>query len=405
MPDLGKIAEIAVIGAGPGGLMAAEVLSAAGLAVTVYERMPSVARKLLIAGRGGLNLTHSEPFESFITRYGAAALSLRPILEAFPPRALIDWAEGLGQPTFVGSSGRVFPKAMKASPLLRAWLARLASQGVTIKTRHEWKGWDEAGRLVFMHGDATIYARPVTTVLALGGASWPKLGSTGGWAAILRDHGIAVTPLRPANVGFTADWSEPFRRFEGEPLKNIALNFAGRMARGEAMITRTGLEGGAIYALSGSIGPIIGQNYGAGNHQRMRQAFTLSLAVNAAFTCAAWIVLLLGTGLIVDFFKQTGSAAELIRLFNAMLSPLFVFLGAMFVANAAFNTLGHARLSTWINWGRATVGTIPFVEFGSRHGGAEGVLAGNMIGGIAFGVVAVWLCYRLMDRLQYDVMD
>jgi Na+-driven multidrug efflux pump len=162
---------------------------------------------------------------------------------------------------------------------------------------------------------------------------------------------------------------------------------------------------GAIYALSGSIGPIIGQNYGAGDNARMRRAFTLSLAVNAAFTLAAWIALMLGTGLILEFFKQSGSAAELIRLFNIMLSPLFLFLGAMFVANAAFNTLGHAQLSTWLNWGRATVGTIPFVEFGSRHAGAEGVLAGNMIGGIAFGVLAVWLCYRLMDRLRIDAME
>lgn len=162
---------------------------------------------------------------------------------------------------------------------------------------------------------------------------------------------------------------------------------------------------GAIYALSGSIGPIIGQNYGAGENDRMRRAFTLSLAVNAAFTCIAWIALVLGTGHILEFFKVTGSAADLIRLFNVVLSPLFVFLGALFVANAAFNTLGWAHLSTWLNWGRATIGTIPFVEYGSRQAGAEGVLAGNMVGAIVFGLLAVWLCYRLMDRLRTDALE
>ncbi len=251
MRDLGKIAEVAVIGAGPAGLMAAELLSAAGLAVTVYDRMPSVARKLLIAGRGGLNLTHSEPFEKFVARYGTASPHLKPILEAFPPGALVAWAEALGQPTFVGSSGRVFPKAMKASPLLRAWLARLASLGVEIKTRHDWQGWDDTGALVFAHGSRTVLARAGSTILALGGASWPKLGSTGAWVEILRQRGVAVTPLRPANMGFTVAWSDAFRRFEGEPLKSIALSFAGQTVRGEAMITRAGLEGGAIYALSG----------------------------------------------------------------------------------------------------------------------------------------------------------
>lgn len=245
---------VAIIGAGPAGLMAAEVLSAAGHAVTVYDRMPSVARKLLIAGRGGLNLTHSEPFERFVARYGAAASRLRPMLEAFPPDALVKWAEGLGQPTFVGSSGRVFPKAMKASPLLRAWLTRLAAQKVTIKTRHEWRGWDERGRLVFERDGAAVYVEADATILALGGASWPRLGSTGTWAEILRERGVIVTPFRPANCGFTVAWSETFRsRFEGAPLKNIALSFHGETVRGEALITRTGIEGGAVYALSSAL--------------------------------------------------------------------------------------------------------------------------------------------------------
>jgi uncharacterized flavoprotein (TIGR03862 family) len=248
---------IAVIGAGPAGLMGAEILSAAGLKVTVYDRMPSVARKLLIAGRGGLNLTHSEPLDRFKARYGAAAARLAPIIETFPPQALIAWAEGLGQPTFVGSSGRIFPKSLKASPLLRAWLARLAAQGVQINTRHDWQDWNETGDLVFAN-DTT--ARADATILALGGASWPRLGSSGTWADVLTKHGVPITPLRPANMGFTVDWSEPFRRFEGEPLKGIALTFNGRTIRGEAMITKTGIEGGAIYALSADLrGALSGQ--------------------------------------------------------------------------------------------------------------------------------------------------
>jgi uncharacterized flavoprotein (TIGR03862 family) len=241
---------IAIIGAGPAGLMAAEILSAAGLKVTVYDRMPSVARKLLIAGRGGLNLTHSEPLDRFKARYGAAAPRLAPVIDAFPPQALIDWAEALGQPTFVGSSGRVFPKTLKASPLLRAWLARLQAQGVQIKTRHDWQGWTKTGDLVFAN-DAT--AKADATILALGGASWPRLGSNGAWVEILTKRGVPITPLRPANMGFTVAWSDPFRRFEGEPLKGIAVTFNGRTVRGEAMITKTGIEGGALYALSADL--------------------------------------------------------------------------------------------------------------------------------------------------------
>lgn len=247
-------ATIAVIGAGPAGLMAAEVLSAARLVVTVYDRMPSVARKLLIAGRGGLNLTHSEAADRFRARYREAARRLAPMIDLFPPQALVAWAEGLGQPTFVGSSGRIFPKSLKASPLLRAWLARIAEQGVVIKTRHDWQGWDEDGRLVFTCGGDTVRAKPDATVLALGGASWPRLGSTGAWADVLKARGIPLTPFKPANTGFTVTWSEPFRaRFAGEPLKNIAVASNGQTARGEATITRYGVEGGAVYALSADI--------------------------------------------------------------------------------------------------------------------------------------------------------
>jgi uncharacterized flavoprotein (TIGR03862 family) len=248
------VTTVAIVGAGPAGLMAAEILSAAGFAVTVYERMPSVARKLLIAGRGGLNLTHTEPFEKFRARYGGASERLAPLLDAFPPQALIAWAEGLDQPTFIGSSGRVFPKSLKASPLLRAWLTRLKAQGVVIKTRHDWQGWGERGELLFAHDGTTSNVEGDATILALGGASWPRLGSNGAWVDILVKRGVPVTPLRPANSGFTVAWSEPFRdRFEGTPLKSIALSVEGASARGEAMVTRTGIEGGAVYALSAAL--------------------------------------------------------------------------------------------------------------------------------------------------------
>jgi uncharacterized flavoprotein (TIGR03862 family) len=239
--------EVAVIGAGPAGLMAAERLARAGYAVTVYDRMPSVGRKLLMAGRGGLNLTHSEPLPAFLARYGEAAGWLTPLIEAFPPAQLTAWAEALSQPTFVGSSGRVFPKALKASPLLRAWLAELARLGVTIRPRHDWRGWTESGALRFATPDGEITSRPVATILALGGASWPRLGSDGAWTPLLDD----VAPFRPSNVGFDVAWSQVLlARFEGQPLKNIAIRFEGATARGDAMVTRHGLEGGAVYALS-----------------------------------------------------------------------------------------------------------------------------------------------------------
>ncbi len=244
---------IAIIGAGPAGLMAADRLSAAGHRVDIYDRMPSVARKFLMAGRGGLNLTHSEPFERFVSRYGKAAPRLRPALEAFPPKALRDWADALGAATFVGTSGRVFPKAMKASPLLRAWLARLADQGVTLHARHDWLGWDD-GQLVFAAPVGKLYLTPDATILALGGASWPRLGADGGWAPLLADRGVTVAPFQPANAGFTTAWSALFTdRFAGQPVKTIALRFGGREVKGELMITRRGLEGGAIYAISATL--------------------------------------------------------------------------------------------------------------------------------------------------------
>ena len=240
---------VAVIGGGPAGLMAAEVMAGAGLAVTVFERMPSPGRKLLMAGRGGLNITHSEPMERFLPRYGEAADWLAPMLAALPPVALVAWCEALGQPTFVGSSGRVFPKAMKASPLLRAWLARLDAMGVRLVTRAQWTGFTEAGHPRFADGRSFPAD---ATVLALGGASWPRLGADGGWVALL--PGIAIAALRPANCGFAVDWSDQFRsRHAGTPLKRIALRFGDASVRGEALVTAAGIEGGAVYALSASL--------------------------------------------------------------------------------------------------------------------------------------------------------
>jgi uncharacterized flavoprotein (TIGR03862 family) len=243
----------AVIGAGPAGLMAAEALCDAGVAVTIYEQMPSAGRKFLLAGRGGLNLTHSEPIAAFLTRYGETAPVLREAIEVFSPDALRAWAAALGQETFVGTSGRVFPKAMKASPLLRAWLRRLGANGATLKLRHRWEGFD-GKNLRFSSPDGEVSVRPDVVVLGLGGASWPALGSNGFWTDLLKPHGVAITPLRPANCGFDVGWSDTFRtRFEGQPLKGVALSFSGRTGRGEAVVTAAGLEGGAVYAISASL--------------------------------------------------------------------------------------------------------------------------------------------------------
>ena len=253
--------EVAIVGAGPAGLMAAETIASAGVRVTVYDRMPSVARKFLMAGRGGLNLTHSEPLNVFLARYGAAEPRLRAAIEAFPPEALRAWSEALGQPTFVGSSGRVFPQAFKASPLLRAWLRRLDARGVRFALRHNWTGWDANGALRFATPEGERSVRPDATLLALGGASWPRLGADGAWTSLLADKGIAIAPLKPANCGFLVAWSDVFReRFEGQPLKGVVLRYGERSVRGEAVVTRHGLEGGGIYALSASLRDAIAEN-------------------------------------------------------------------------------------------------------------------------------------------------
>ena len=245
---------VAVIGGGPAGLMAAEAAATAGARVTIFDRMPSLGRKFLLAGRGGLNLTHSEPLDTFLARYGAAAERLAPFIRAFPPEALRAWALDLGEETFVGSSGRVFPHRFKASPLLRAWLRRLAALGVEARMGHDFHGWSADGALLFRAGGADVAFHADATILALGGASWPRLGADGFWVETLRARGIAVAPLKPANCGFDVEWSEPFRaRFAGAPLKGVAFRFGDREIRGECVVTAHGLEGGAIYALSADL--------------------------------------------------------------------------------------------------------------------------------------------------------
>jgi hypothetical protein len=246
---------VAVVGAGPAGLMAAERLAAAGHAVTIHDAMPSPARKFLLAGRGGLNITHSEPPDAFLQRYREAAPRLRPFVERFPPEALRDWCAALGEETFVGSSGRVFPKSFKASPLLRAWLRRLERQGVALSAGHRWIGFGERGRsLRFATPQGDVLVEAGAVVLALGGASWPRLGSTGAWTSILADAGIGAAPLRPTNCGFLIPWTDHVSpRHAGAPLKRIALGFRGETARGEAVVTADGLEGGVVYALSAPV--------------------------------------------------------------------------------------------------------------------------------------------------------
>lgn len=246
---MAQLEGVAVIGGGPAGLMAAEVIAAAGQPVTVFDRMPTLGRKFLLAGRGGLNLTHSEPLPRFLDRYRPDQPMLRRAIEAFPPEAMVAWCEALGQPTFTGTSGRIFPKALKTSPLLRVWRGRLASMGVEIRAGHRWIGGEADGTRRFATADGEVAHHPHATVLALGGASWPTLGSDGAWTALLPDTPVAR--WRPSNCGFTVAWSASFAaRFAGEPLKRIALAFDGQQVRGEAVVTATGIEGGGIYALS-----------------------------------------------------------------------------------------------------------------------------------------------------------
>ena len=254
MPAIKK--SVAVIGGGPTGLMAAEELLKGGAQVDIYDAMPSVGRKFLMAGRGGLNLTHAEAKEDFVLRYGGRGAQIAEWLQDFDAASLRDWAKQLGIETFVGSSGRVFPKDMKAAPLLRVWLHRLRADGAKIHVRHRWTGWDADGRLKFEAPSGEVTVKPDAVVLALGGGSWARLGSDGAWVSLLESRGVDVAPLRPANCGFDINWSEHFiNKFAGEPLKNITathVDASGNLLRraGEFMVTRHGVEGSLIYALS-----------------------------------------------------------------------------------------------------------------------------------------------------------
>src|SRR5512146_844372 len=299
-PRLQPVPVVAIIGGGPAGLMAAEVLARDGVRVDVYDAMPSVGRKFLMAGKGGMNITHAEPFEAFLSRYGARRADIEPLLRSFPPDALREWIHSLGIDTFVGTSGRVFPAGMKAAPLLRAWLHRLRESGVHFHARHRWCGWDEQGALRFKimqssgrvphpnpDGTTSHSTKPASgqvagylplagegtnvkivnsdaIVLALGGGSWPQLGSDGAWAPLLAQRGIAIAPLRPANCGFDVRWSAHFRKhFAGEPLKSIAATFGEVRKQGECVVTEHGIEGGLVYALSAPLRDEIECNGGA----------------------------------------------------------------------------------------------------------------------------------------------
>ena len=244
---------VAVIGAGPAGLMAAEVLSQAGTQVDVYDTMPSAGRKFLLAGRGGLNLTHSEPLEPFLSRYGERADVVEPWLRHFGAAELRYWAAGLGVETFVGTSGRVFPKEMKAAPLLRAWLHRLRAAGVRFHMRHRFTGWTDAAALRFESPQGEQLAQADAVILALGGGSWARLGSDGAWVSLLEDRGVAVAPLAPSNCGFDVrnGWSDYFSsRHAGHPFKSVAIRFGGFHRQGEFVATDTGVEGSLVYAVS-----------------------------------------------------------------------------------------------------------------------------------------------------------
>jgi uncharacterized flavoprotein (TIGR03862 family) len=314
--------------------MAAEVLANGGTKVTVYDAMPSAGRKFLMAGRGGLNLTHSEPLSEFLARYGAATPHLTAAIETFPPNSLCEWSAALGQPTFVGSSGRVFPRAFKASPLLRAWLRRLDALGAQLLLRHRWRGWDDDGRLLFETPDGPRAVEAPAAVLALGGASWPRLGSDGAWVETLAAKGVTLSPLRSANSGVTVAWSEIFRdRFQGQPLKGIALSFGTKVVRGEAVITRTGIEGGAVYALSAALREAIAD----------QGQTTLHVALRPDLSTSELVARLAAPRGKASFSNWLRKAAHLSPAGIGLLQE------AAIASGASLSSLPAASLAGWIN--------------------------------------------------------
>jgi uncharacterized flavoprotein (TIGR03862 family) len=250
------MSHVAIIGGGPAGLMAAEILSQAGVAVDIYDAMPSPGRKFLLAGIGGMNITHAEDFDDFVARYGGRAGDLQPLLRHFGAAQLLEWIHELGVETFVGSSGRVFPREMKAAPLLRKWLHRLRETGVKIHTRHRWLGWKD-GQLLFDTTDGKKAIKTDALVLALGGASWPVLGSDGAWFSLLQERNVGLSALQASNCGFDVQWSHFFaKKFAGSPLKPVAINGL----KGECVITENGIEGGLVYSLSAALRDSIEKN-------------------------------------------------------------------------------------------------------------------------------------------------
>ena len=336
--------------------MAAEMLGQMGHRVTIYDRMPSAGRKLLMAGRGGLNLTHNEPLESFLGRYKEAEDWLAPCIRAFPPEALRAWCESLGQETFVGSSGRIFPRNMKAASLLRAWLQRLEGLGVRYAARHRWHGWMGEMLRFTDAKDQEVLVKSDAALLALGGASWPRLGSDGAWTEILSANGIEIAPLRPANCGFIASWSEHFSsRFAGMPLKPVTLTHEGATRQGEAMITTQGIEGGAIYALSASLRDAIEAHGSTVLHLDLRPGMPVEVLVQklqAAPANQSLSSCLRKTGfspVAIGLLREVMSSSELAKVGAQALAELLKALPITLMATAgmerAISTAGGIPLS------------------------------------------------------------